>query len=198
MYSQTAQPHPAYLNFLCRKTSKCMPQLGVSRKPKCSEHPHKCCTRVTSIAVLFDPASFVLKDVPEIEISDASPKFAHAFQTSACSSLLLAFPVAGQPYNVYRNCPNAPQPIWTLAAKSFSSPAATNTQMLPHGLEPWTSRLLAERSNQLSYESSCMSAKTLSELIAVARVADRVLRLAPMRTKLCARRSALLRSCFDS
>ena len=26
-------------------------------------------------------------------------------------------------------------------------------QMLPHGLEPWTSRLLAERSNQLSYES---------------------------------------------
>ena len=25
--------------------------------------------------------------------------------------------------------------------------------MLPHGLEPWTSRLLAERSNQLSYES---------------------------------------------
>ena len=27
-------------------------------------------------------------------------------------------------------------------------------EMLPHGLEPWTSRLLAERSNQLSYESS--------------------------------------------
>jgi hypothetical protein len=27
--------------------------------------------------------------------------------------------------------------------------------MLPHGLEPWTSRLLAERSNQLSYESRC-------------------------------------------
>ena len=26
--------------------------------------------------------------------------------------------------------------------------------MLPHGLEPWTSRLLAERSDQLSYESS--------------------------------------------
>jgi len=26
-------------------------------------------------------------------------------------------------------------------------------QMLPHGLKPWTSRLLAERSNQLSYES---------------------------------------------
>ena len=26
--------------------------------------------------------------------------------------------------------------------------------MLPHGLEPWTSRLLAERSSQLSYESS--------------------------------------------
>ena len=26
-------------------------------------------------------------------------------------------------------------------------------QMLPHGLEPWTSRLLAERSSQLSYES---------------------------------------------
>ena len=25
--------------------------------------------------------------------------------------------------------------------------------MLPRGLEPWTSRLLAERSNQLSYES---------------------------------------------
>ena len=25
--------------------------------------------------------------------------------------------------------------------------------VLPHGLEPWTSRLLAERSNQLSYES---------------------------------------------
>ena len=27
------------------------------------------------------------------------------------------------------------------------------TAMLPHGLEPWTSRLLAEHSNQLSYES---------------------------------------------
>ena len=27
--------------------------------------------------------------------------------------------------------------------------------MLPHGLEPWTSRLLAERSSQLSYESRC-------------------------------------------
>ena len=26
--------------------------------------------------------------------------------------------------------------------------------MLPHGLKPWTSRLLAERSNQLSYEST--------------------------------------------
>ena len=29
-----------------------------------------------------------------------------------------------------------------------------HTYVLPHGLEPWTSRLLAERSNQLSYESS--------------------------------------------
>ena len=29
----------------------------------------------------------------------------------------------------------------------------SRVQMLPHGLEPWTSRLLAERSNQLSYES---------------------------------------------
>ena len=28
------------------------------------------------------------------------------------------------------------------------------TQLLPHGLEPWTSRVLAARSNQLSYESS--------------------------------------------
>ena len=31
----------------------------------------------------------------------------------------------------------------------------TTHTMLPHGLEPWTSRLLAERSNQLSYESKC-------------------------------------------
>ena len=31
--------------------------------------------------------------------------------------------------------------------------SACEEEMLPHGLEPWTSRLLAKRSNQLSYES---------------------------------------------
>ena len=31
--------------------------------------------------------------------------------------------------------------------------AIIDNHMLPHGLGPWTSRLLAERSNQLSYES---------------------------------------------
>ena len=32
--------------------------------------------------------------------------------------------------------------------------SAMAIKMLPHGIEPWTSRLLAERSNQLSYETS--------------------------------------------
>ena len=35
-------------------------------------------------------------------------------------------------------------------------------RMLPHGLEPWTSRLLAERSSQLSYESCWCTSRRLS------------------------------------
>ena len=35
----------------------------------------------------------------------------------------------------------------------FHAIAEHHLPLLPHGLEPWTSRLLAERSNQLSYES---------------------------------------------
>ena len=35
-------------------------------------------------------------------------------------------------------------------------------RMLPHGLEPWTSRLLAERSSQLSYESCWCKPRRLS------------------------------------
>ena len=35
-------------------------------------------------------------------------------------------------------------------------------RMLPHGLEPWTSRLLAERTSQLSYESCWHTSRRLS------------------------------------
>ena len=40
------------------------------------------------------------------------------------------------------------QPVVRVIRASAGTPI-----MLPHGLEPWTTRLLAERSNQLSYES---------------------------------------------
>ena len=56
----------------------------------------------------------------------------------------------------------APDPLPVLRASEHSKPHAGERRLgimaienlLPHGLEPWTSRLLAERSSQLSYESS--------------------------------------------
>ena len=48
-----------------------------------------------------------------------------------------------------------PGSCWRLRRRTHLCERPTQKHMVPRGLEPRTSRLLAERSNQLSYETSC-------------------------------------------